>query len=99
MRDKRESWAHSLPTLLVVDDDVDLRRLLRVRLKRHFSVYEAATAKAALDMAGTRDYDAILLDVDLPGVDGLCCLELLLLAHPFLPVFLMSARDASGLPI
>ncbi|TLS53058.1 response regulator transcription factor [Paenibacillus antri] len=58
-------------TILVVDDEERIRRLLRMYLeKEHFLIEEAEDGETALHMALEKDYDLILLDVMLPGIDG-----------------------------
>lgn len=80
------------PIVLIVDDDEDFRRLLGHRLRMHFEVREAATAEAALATSDAATCDAMLIDVDLPGLDGLTCVEMLRLTHPFLPVYTISSH-------
>jgi two-component system, OmpR family, response regulator ResD len=59
-------------TILVVDDEERIRRLLRMYLeKEHFIIEEAEDGESALKMAQDKDYDLILLDVMLPGIDGI----------------------------
>jgi len=59
-------------TILVVDDEERIRRLLRMYLeKEHFAIEEAEDGETALRMALEKDYDLILLDVMLPGIDGI----------------------------
>ncbi len=54
-----------------MEDDVKLAALLRRGLVEEGHAADvAATGDAALWMAGATDYDAILLDVMLPGIDG-----------------------------
>ncbi|WP_274364471.1 response regulator transcription factor [Paenibacillus thermotolerans] len=58
-------------TILIVDDEERIRRLLRMYLeKEHFVIEEAEDGETALRMAQEKDYDLILLDVMLPGIDG-----------------------------
>ncbi|HET7616409.1 MAG TPA: response regulator transcription factor [Bacillales bacterium] len=58
-------------TILVVDDEERIRRLLRMYLEREdFSVEEAEDGETALAMALKKEYDLILLDLMLPGMDG-----------------------------
>ncbi|WP_199623176.1 response regulator transcription factor [Paenibacillus alkalitolerans] len=60
-----------LHTILVVDDEERIRRLLRMYLeKEHFVIEEAEDGESALRKAQEKDYDLILLDVMLPGIDG-----------------------------
>lgn len=58
-------------TILVVDDEARIRRLIRMYLEREeFSIEEAENGEDALAMALEKDYDVILLDLMLPGMDG-----------------------------
>jgi len=60
------------PTVLVVDDDPDVRELLRDYLTENgYDVLEAGGAKAARGLLEERVPDVVLLDVGLPGEDGL----------------------------
>jgi two-component system response regulator ResD len=57
--------------ILVVDDEERIRRLLRMYLeKEHYLIDEAEDGESALQLALMNDYDLILLDVMLPGIDG-----------------------------
>ena len=58
-------------TILVVDDDDDIRGLLRATIERAtHQVLEAADGEEALSLVGRAPPDLILLDVNMPGVDG-----------------------------
>jgi signal transduction histidine kinase/ActR/RegA family two-component response regulator len=60
------------PVVLVVDDVPVNRRLLGALLDRAgYAHEEAADAEAALELAASRDYAAVLMDVEMPGMDGL----------------------------
>ena len=63
----------SLPLLLVVDDEPDMRRYLATMLRESYRVIEAGDGIAALEKAKSALPDLILLDVMLPGVSGLKC--------------------------
>lgn len=57
--------------ILVVDDEERIRRLLRMYLEKEgFIIEEAQDGETALQMATEKDFDLILLDVMLPGIDG-----------------------------
>ncbi|HET9580158.1 MAG TPA: response regulator [Usitatibacter sp.] len=57
--------------ILIVEDDEKSRRLLRDVLGYHgFCVEEACTGEEALGSAATRLPDAVLLDIQLPGLNG-----------------------------
>src|SRR5699024_10508164 len=58
--------------ILVVDDEDRIRRLLRMYLERDdFEVEEAENGADALELALNNDYDAVLLDLMMPEMDGI----------------------------
>jgi len=80
-------------SVLVVDDEknilVTLGRALRLE---GFEVEVAGGGKLALDKARTRSFDAVLLDVQLPDLDGLDVLRRLKAEREDLPVLVMSGH-------
>jgi two-component system KDP operon response regulator KdpE len=81
-------------TVLVVDDDVAIRRLLRNTLERAgYAVVEAMNAHVAL--AAAAGCDAVLLDLGLPDRDGLSLIPLLRRAGDIV-VLVVSAREATA---
>ncbi|MFH1572182.1 MAG: DNA-binding response regulator [Gemmatimonadota bacterium] len=70
------AWALEQRPILVVDDDEPLRRLCVevLRLRGH-QADTAADGEEALRLARERDYRVILLDLKLPGMDGIECLR------------------------
>jgi two-component system, OmpR family, response regulator ResD len=64
--------------ILVVDDEERIRRLLKMYLEREdYVIEEAEDGNQALSMALENDYDCILLDLMMPGKDGIeVCREL-----------------------
>jgi DNA-binding response OmpR family regulator len=83
-------------TILIVDDDTDLRGLLCEQLELHeeFAATGAPTASAGLRMAKESRPDLILLDVDLPDMDGREALKLMRSGGVSAPVVMLTA--ASG---
>lgn len=85
------------PTLLVVEDDADTRRGFELRLRSFgCDVVTAEDASTALTVARRSKVDLILLDLGLPGGDGIQLLERIR-KNPALdgtPVVVVSARDA-----
>jgi len=58
--------------ILVVDDEERIRRLLKMYLEKEgYAIEEAEDGEQALRLATTGDFDLILLDVMLPGIDGI----------------------------
>ena len=80
-------------TILIVDDDSDLRGLLREQLELHeeFVAREAETASEGLRLARETRPDLILLDVDLPDMDGREALKLLRNGGVSTPVVMLTA--------
>lgn len=78
--------------ILVVDDEERIRRLIRMYLERDdFIVEEAENGKQALEMALEDDYDAILLDIMMPEMDGIeVCEELR--KEKMTPVIMLTAK-------
>jgi two-component system, OmpR family, response regulator len=69
----------SPPSILVIDDDPDIRRMAALSLERigGFHVRLASGAEEALGAVGSEAPDVILLDVSMPGTDGPTTLEAL----------------------
>ncbi len=80
--------------VLIVDDEPSLRRVLCLTLGiLGFTTEEAATGEQALALLGANHYDAVLLDVDMPGKGGIeTCREIQTLsARPV--VLMLTVRD------
>jgi CheY-like chemotaxis protein len=86
------------PRLLVVDDVEDNRNLLRRRFTRlGYEVLEAEDGAKALAMCATYPFDLVLLDIMMPGIDGLEVLKRLREVHSdtSLPIIMVTAKSAS----
>src|ERR1700750_1647413 len=81
--------------VLVVEDDPKLAALLGRGLREEGLVVDLADrGEDALWMAGSTDYDALGLDVVLPGIDGFEACERLRADGVESPVLFLTARDA-----
>ncbi|MFC7583622.1 response regulator transcription factor [Nonomuraea antimicrobica] len=83
--------------LLVVDDEPALREALQSSLE--FEGYKVTTADdghQALDALAAETYDAVLLDVMMPRLDGLTACRRLRASGNHVPVLMLTARDAVG---
>src|SRR5262245_21104988 len=81
--------------VLVVEDETKLARLLARALEEEGHLVDVAgRGEEALWMAGAVPYDAIVLDVMLPGIDGIVVCRELRRREVWTPVLLLTARDA-----
>ena len=57
--------------ILLAEDEPDLNRLIIDKLQaEHYSVDSCMDGQTALDYLAAADYDAVILDIMMPGVDG-----------------------------
>ncbi len=79
--------------VLLVDDEVDFVDVLADRLEaRGLSVVKTHSGEEALDAAQGRVFDAIVLDMAMPGLNGIETLEGLLEINPDLQVILLTGK-------
>jgi two-component system KDP operon response regulator KdpE len=82
------------PPILIVDDEVSIRRFLRISLESNcYRVHEAATGAEALSLAAQVRPEVIILDMNLPDMDGVEVLRRLR-EWTSTPVIILSVRDA-----
>jgi DNA-binding response OmpR family regulator len=75
----------NIPVVLIVEDDAATGHLLEALVRRnHFRPMLAGDGKAAVGHLESTDFDVILLDLILPGIDGWEILRRLSLATPHL---------------
>lgn len=81
--------------ILVVEDEKALNALIVKKLKdAHYSVDACFDGSDALDYLACAEYDAVLLDIMLPGLSGLEVLSRLRAKKDTTPVLLLTARDS-----
>lgn len=79
--------------LLLVDDDKSLLRLLTIRLEGEgYSVTAVEDGQAALRKIRSEDFDVVLSDLRMPGLDGLSLFEEIMGVRKDIPVILMTAH-------
>jgi DNA-binding NtrC family response regulator len=84
-------------TVLLVDDEEDFVEVLAERLEaRGLTVDTAGNGELALEKARKRPFDAILLDMAMPGMNGIDTLQGLLQINPDLQVILLTGRATLG---
>jgi two-component system, response regulator, stage 0 sporulation protein F len=81
-----------MKTILVVDDDDAIRTLLQEELEEEgYKVLIATNARDALKMVAAEPLDLVILDIRMPGMDGLEALPRILGIKEGLPVILNTA--------
>ena len=79
--------------ILVVEDDSAIRQgIIDALTFKNFDVFEAKTGLQGLEMAVSCDCNLVLLDLILPGKDGLEILREVRLTRPALPVIILTAK-------
>jgi two-component system OmpR family response regulator len=81
--------------VLIVEDDVRLAAALRRGLQTEGIIADVAMrGEDALWMAGATDFDAVVLDIMLPGIDGFDTCRRLREDRVWAPIIMLTARDA-----
>jgi len=87
------------PKILIVDDDPDLRRALKIRLRaNHYDTVQASDGYSAISVAQKEKPSLIILDLGLPAGDGFVVLQRLQDSDALssIPVIVLTARDPQG---
>jgi two-component system OmpR family response regulator len=80
--------------VLVVDDDVVVRQTIADALRLGgYDAIEARDGAQAIELATRNHYGLVILDVNMPHVDGFTVLEKLRRRKPDLPIIMLTARD------
>lgn len=81
--------------ILVVEDERNLQNVIRKRLeKEHYSTDGVGDGAEALEYIRQTDYDAVILDIMLPGMPGTEVLKTMRREGKRTPVLFLTARDA-----
>ena len=92
----------SVPHVLIVDDDLALLRALpdalHLRMKE-LAVDTCDSAQTALDRIASIDYDAIVTDIKMPGMDGLALLTEIRALRPHTPALLITGHGEHDLAL
>jgi len=79
--------------ILLVDDEPAIRKMLtRLLTGEGYNVLPATDGAEAIEFASHADFDLVLLDLNMPGMDGWDTFEKLTAKNPLLPVIVITAR-------
>ena len=77
--------------ILIIDDESSIRKMFGLILSREgYNVTEAEGGNEGLLLIGSEEYDLVLLDIMMPGITGIECLERIKETHPELPVIMVT---------
>lgn len=99
-RREKDSPDRAAPRVLIVDDDADITRLIDKRLQPEgYQLDVAHDGEAALEKVLSEPVDLVLLDVQLPGMDGLEVLSRIKERHPEVGVVMMTAYGSEKVAV
>ncbi len=79
--------------LLLVDDEEDFRTTLANRLKRrNLDVVDAGSGEEALEIIGQKSFDVAIVDIKMPGMDGIETLRRIKKIDPLLEIILLTGH-------
>ena len=80
--------------VLIVDDEPSIRKALHTTLSGlGFDIEEAASGNQAVSFVRSEDYDAALLDINMPGIGGIETCRIIRGLKPQLPILMLTVRD------
>lgn len=86
---------HDSGNVLIVDDERSIRISLRTVLSNFgFEIVEAARGEEALDLVRTAKFDAVLLDINMPGIGGIDVCRTMRKASPQLPIIMLTVQGS-----
>lgn len=86
--------------ILIVDDELDFLETLVNRLKkRDIQAEGALSGKEALDLLETKEFDLVILDVKMPGMDGIETLKKIKVKWPEIEVIMLTGHASLELGI
>ncbi|MGH2495008.1 MAG: response regulator, partial [Ktedonobacteraceae bacterium] len=93
---------HDIPYILIVDDDTALLEALPEALSLRLTAVQVDTSDSATDalkQIGENDYDAIVSDIKMPGMDGLALLAKIQELRPETPTLLITGHGEHDLAV
>lgn len=95
MADKLEKFS-----VLIVDDEVDFVDTIIKRLRdRGVEVQGVESGQAALDLMNTRSFDICILDIKMPGMDGIETLQEMKKIRPSMEVIILTGHGSEELAL
>ncbi|NMG58193.1 response regulator [Geitlerinema sp. P-1104] len=92
------STPQTKPKILAVDDSISMQGMIKQTLEQQYQVLVASNTVEALGKLYHEGIDLMLLDISMPGVDGLELCKILRKSPEFkkLPIIILTARDGAS---
>ena len=84
-------------TVLVVDDDAATRRLYAAFLDKELEVLSVDTGVGAVEMIEQRPADLVIMDLNMPGLDGWMAISLIRARRPDVPFLIVTSQTEPDL--
>ena len=81
-------------SILIVDDDIAHRTMLRILLNWEYEIFEADDGSTAIEKIYHQAFDLVLMDVCMAGISGAEALERIKEINPSIPVIMMTAYSS-----
>jgi two-component system nitrogen regulation response regulator NtrX len=92
MKQRESGMKNNKPAILIVDDEEKFRTHLgRLLEMEGYDVHLAKEGKEALDIIQTHELDLVLLDMKMPGMDGMTVLKRSVNVKPYIPIIMVTA--------
>ncbi len=93
---KEAKFDESLPTILLVEDNIEIRVLIKKIFKEYFNIFEAENGKKGIEIAETKPIDLIISDVMMPVMGGIEMSHNLKtnIKTSHIPIILLTARTS-----
>jgi CheY-like chemotaxis protein len=83
-----------MASILVIDDDRAVLSTIRLLLERATHAVEAVdNSQAGLQLLGTKDFDLLIVDIFMPGMDGFETMKLVHQSRPKMPIIVISGQQ------
>lgn len=82
-------------SILVVDDDIAHRAMLRILLGWQYDIVEADCGSEAIEKVRKTSFDLVLMDVCMPEISGVEALDKIKTTNPKIPVIMMTAYSSN----
>ena len=82
--------------LVVEDNPLNMELVIEILLARGFTVHEAINGEDAIRKADVENYDLILMDIELPGIDGVEVTKILKAKNKKTPVVALTSYAMKG---